>query len=44
MELETARQSADGIVIWGGFQQTWDNDAPWWLETQKFLKETQTQR
>jgi Hyaluronidase len=39
MELETARQHADGVVIWGGYKQTWDNNAPWWLETQSFLKE-----
>jgi hypothetical protein len=39
MELETARQYADGAVIWGGSQQTWDNNAPWWLETQSFLEE-----
>jgi Hyaluronidase len=39
MELETARQYADGVVIWGGWRQTWDNHAPWWLETQSFLKE-----
>jgi hypothetical protein len=39
MELETARQYADGLVIWGGWQQTWDNHAPWWLETQSFLRE-----
>jgi len=39
MELETARQYADGLVIWGGYQETWDNNAPWWLETESFLKE-----
>jgi hypothetical protein len=44
MELETARQHADGVVIWGGWQQTWDNNAPWWLETQSFLKEIRSQK
>jgi len=39
MELETARMYADGVVIWGGSQQTWDNNAPWWLETRSFLEE-----
>jgi hypothetical protein len=39
MELETARQHADGLVIWGGSGQVWDATAPWWLETQSFLKE-----
>jgi Hyaluronidase len=40
MELETARQYADGVVIWGGWEQTWDSNASWWLETQQFLEET----
>jgi hypothetical protein len=40
MELETARKYADGVVIWGGWSQTWDNNASWWLETQQFMTET----
>lgn len=40
MELETARKYADGIVIWCcSNTQAWDDKAPWWLETQSFLKE-----
>jgi len=39
MELNTARQYADGIVIWGGWQQPWNPNAPWWLETLRFLNE-----
>lgn len=40
MELETARKYADGIVIWCcSTQQTWNDDAPWWLQTKAFLKE-----
>jgi Hyaluronidase len=39
MELETAKQYADGIVIWGGWTETWDNNASWWLETQQFMTE-----
>lgn len=39
MELETARRYADGIVIWGGYKQNWDPKAPWWTQTQEFLKE-----
>jgi hypothetical protein len=38
-ELETARKYADGIVIWGGWHQAWIANAPWWLETQRFLRE-----
>jgi hypothetical protein len=40
MELETARKYADGVVIWGGWKQTWDSNASWWLETQQFMTET----
>jgi hypothetical protein len=39
-QLETAHKNADGIVIWCCIgKQTWNDNAPWWLETQKFLKE-----
>ena len=36
-ELELCFELADGIVIWGGYQQTWKGDAPWWQETQLFI-------
>jgi hypothetical protein len=36
-ELEFCRSRADGIVIWGGWQVEWDEQAPWWLETKAFL-------
>jgi hypothetical protein len=40
LELETARKYADGVVIWCcSNSQTWDDKAPWWLETRDFLKE-----
>jgi hypothetical protein len=40
MELETGRKYADGIVIWCcSNKQTWDDKAPWWVETQSFLRE-----
>lgn len=43
MELETARQYADGIVIWGGWgldsrPERWDEDASWWKVTKDFLQ------
>lgn len=38
LELETARKYADGIVIWGGYKETWDETAPWWVATKQFLK------
>ena len=40
MELETAKQYADGVVIWGGWNQTWDSNASWWLETRQFIAGT----
>ncbi len=42
MELETARKYADGIVIWccsNAPWPKWDDKAPWWLETQAFMRE-----
>jgi hypothetical protein len=42
MELETAKQYADGVVIWGGWTETWDNNASWWLVTQQFMTEITT--
>jgi hypothetical protein len=44
LELETARQYANGIVIWGGWdfdknaKAQWDDNAPWWQVTKKFMK------
>jgi hypothetical protein len=38
MELETARKYADGLVIWGGWPDSWNEAAPWWLETKRFLQ------
>jgi Hyaluronidase len=40
LQLETANKYADGVVIWCCTgRQTWDDKAPWWLETQKFMKQ-----
>jgi hypothetical protein len=40
MQLETANKYADGIVIWCCTgRPTWDDKAPWWSETQKFIKQ-----
>lgn len=44
LQLETAKEHADGIVIWGGWDTKlhkpllWDDNAPWWKVTQSFLK------
>lgn len=46
LQLETCKKYADGIVIWGGWDDsstkndktmTWDPNASWWLETLSFL-------
>jgi hypothetical protein len=38
LQLETCYRHADGIVIWGGYQMLWDQNAEWWQETLKFLE------
>ena len=43
LELQTAKQYADGIVIWGGWGSDnrpaeWDENAAWWKVTKKFMK------
>lgn len=43
LELETAKEYADGIVIWGGRDlklnkpMIWDESAPWWKITKEFM-------
>jgi len=48
LELNTCRKHADGIVIWGGYTMRpdgrfhalpWDDTAPWWRATVKFLSD-----
>jgi hypothetical protein len=44
LQLETLAEIADGLVIWGGWDPVkrrrvaWDDEAPWWLETQDFMR------
>jgi hypothetical protein len=38
-ELETCRREADGIVIWSKSGRQWNEKAPWWVETRRFLAE-----
>jgi hypothetical protein len=42
LQLETAGEHADGIVIWGGWGRDgpleWDEHAPWWNMTKAFLR------
>lgn len=37
LELNTVYQYADGVVIWGGWGDTWNEEAPWWQVTKRFL-------
>jgi hypothetical protein len=43
-ELEVCRECADGLVLWGGFKEPWDEEAPWWLETRSFVNSLHTQQ
>jgi hypothetical protein len=43
LELETAKQYADGIILWGGWGSNnrpakWDDNAGWWKVTKDFMK------
>jgi hypothetical protein len=48
IQLETVKQIADGVVIWGGWDfkkdspAAWDENAPWWKVTKEFLKEAKS--
>lgn len=47
LQLETALQHADGIVIWGGWGDgkpaEWNDNAPWWIVTKDFMKKLHNQ-
>ena len=42
LQLQMAKQYADGIVIWGGWGRNgrvnWDENAAWWKVTKEFMK------
>lgn len=43
LQLQMAKQYADGIVIWGGWGKDnrpakWDDNAAWWKVTKEFMK------
>jgi hypothetical protein len=49
LELETAKQYADGIVIWGGWGSDnrpakWDDQALWWGKTKEFMETLRVSR
>jgi hypothetical protein len=37
MELEVVHRYADGVVLWGGYEKSWDENAAWWQTTRSFL-------
>lgn len=37
MQLDIIKANADGIVIWGGWLEPWNENAGWWRVTQDFL-------
>jgi hypothetical protein len=42
LQLQMAKQYADGIIIWGGWGSNgpmkWDDNAAWWKVTKEFMK------
>jgi hypothetical protein len=38
-QLETARQYADGVVIWGSSTYVWNPQSGWWDATERYLRE-----
>lgn len=40
LELETLKSAgANGVVIWGGFQEEWSDTLGWWRATKEFMSE-----
>jgi len=42
LELQTALSLADGVVIWGGWQQKWRENAEWWNAVKELLNSETT--
>jgi hypothetical protein len=38
LQLQTVAQYADGVVIWGGWQLLWNEQAEWWQATRQFMR------
>jgi hypothetical protein len=38
LQLQTVAQYADGVVLWGGWKMSWDEQAAWWQATRQFLR------
>ncbi|HJT19699.1 MAG TPA: hypothetical protein VJ746_04470 [Nitrospira sp.] len=37
LQLQTARELADGLIIWSG-REEWNEEAPWWEATKAFMR------
>lgn len=50
LQLETVRQLADGVVLWGGYdlrhhrQTPWEPRQGWWIETVRFMERLRQER
>ncbi|MBV1929198.1 MAG: hypothetical protein KUG81_06765 [Gammaproteobacteria bacterium] len=50
LQLETAYKHADGIIIWGGWDDkakrhlNWVDDLEWWKETKSFIKRIKNEK
>ncbi len=46
LQLNTVRQHADGLIIWGGWgdhgPEPWNEEAPWWQVTKRFMQTLST--
>ena len=40
LQLDYLRNNADGIVLWGGYKQTFSENMKWWQETIRFINES----
>jgi len=40
-QLEVTYETADGVILWGGYKKRWRSSTPWWLATKKFIGDQQ---
>jgi hypothetical protein len=38
-QLALVKAKADGLVLWGGYQENWNEGAAWWSATKNFINE-----
>lgn len=37
LQIETVRELADGMIVWGGYRMRWNDKARWWRVIQPYL-------